>query len=1098
MLIKLVGYGVFFCAAIALGANGVHAAAQPLAGITLSVPDGREADPGELVTYCFILTNKTAASHDFQIAFQSSSAWQVLGETGTINAASGDEVLIALSVLVPTHAPAGYEDRLDLTVAVQDGTSVGQASVMTRVRVYRDFYLDMPPLAKALAGSKVRLSLTVNQIGNIEDSYDLAAVSLSGWPLSPRTAKLDLARQESQTVDFILTIPVKAPDGTSDTINITVRSRSTGRELTAAAAVSVGQAEEAGMIQAGEENYVLNGETGLATAVSPHASDDIHAWLFLAGPLENGQWFELRLLGGDCPEGLSLYDSYLLFQNDAYSLKLGSFSVSYPGLVNPGTGRGGLDTGYHWGANRLAFLIGIPDSLVPSFDPLWFGLAWSTHQPDWDLALRLLQTETGFNASDFPYLEASFAWRDDDKEQYLAADYALRLDGGASGGSIAYRRQSMPLGWNAGIFWSDGINAANERYAVALDGSYQLSADYRITAGLSVAKATATAAETGYISDEAHVSFELGPRFGLYLKALGKWDDVPGWPLSSIDYRLGLVCAVGNLENPFTATLEIGELTEPGADPLIRYKLAGGYQFNLEDPHSELQLRFAWNLPGTPSDPPDIIAGNLGVTYKRELAEANLTYKLGLALEYPGPFCQVTGELTWDMNEDNLFTVSGLVAWHEVNLSLQLTHRFNLRVPRPQSAISGFIFQDINGNGKPDPGEPGIGGADVMLDGANLGASDPDGRYTLRGVAPGTHIIQIDCGFDPSLLGPPPQTVDVKAGGNLEAVMPVIRLTALTGFVFVDRNADGELNEGDWVLGGLPVVLTLPDHTKVTSATGQDGVYYFDRLPPGIYRIEATDGDLPVDVIPPPPVTVTLAQESVLTVNMQALAKVKSVDITYIPSPKIAAIATPSTVVPGGSTAISVKADMPLTRAVVEWAGGVLADGKTDTDSWTGVIRIPANQPLGVLDLTVKAWDGGSEPGTAEVVILVESPATQGKASAAAALRIHFATGSTEIDPADYPILKQVAERLLADPALDALIVGHTDNTGGEEFNQQLSLARSLSVKNYLSEQFGISGARMHVLGMGESEPIADDSTAEGRAANRGVELIRIDLEQSL
>jgi outer membrane protein OmpA-like peptidoglycan-associated protein len=202
---------------------------------------------------------------------------------------------------------------------------------------------------------------------------------------------------------------------------------------------------------------------------------------------------------------------------------------------------------------------------------------------------------------------------------------------------------------------------------------------------------------------------------------------------------------------------------------------------------------------------------------------------------------------------------------------------------------------------------------------------------------------------------------------------------------------------------------------------------------------------------------------------------------------------------PGDTAAIKVSADMTMFRLeIYSPAGERLASDKPNASEWTGSVIIPARQPDGPMRLTVKAWDGGTMPGTAEVIILVESPATQGKASAAPALRIHFATGSAEIDPVDYPILKQVAERLLADPALDALIVGHADNTGGEEFNQQLSLARSLSVKNYLSEQFGIEGARLHVLGMGESEPIADDSTAEGRAANRGVELIWIDLEQSL
>lgn len=67
-------------------------------------------------------------------------------------------------------------------------------------------------------------------------------------------------------------------------------------------------------------------------------------------------------------------------------------------------------------------------------------------------------------------------------------------------------------------------------------------------------------------------------------------------------------------------------------------------------------------------------------------------------------------------------------------------------------------------------------------------------------------------------------------------------------------------------------------------------------------------------------------------------------------------------------------------------------------------------------------------------------------------------------------------------------VTGHTDNTGSEQYNLQLSEKRAQSVANSLMS-FGVAGERLYVQGSGESMPIADNSSPEGRASNRRVEL---------
>lgn len=67
-------------------------------------------------------------------------------------------------------------------------------------------------------------------------------------------------------------------------------------------------------------------------------------------------------------------------------------------------------------------------------------------------------------------------------------------------------------------------------------------------------------------------------------------------------------------------------------------------------------------------------------------------------------------------------------------------------------------------------------------------------------------------------------------------------------------------------------------------------------------------------------------------------------------------------------------------------------------------------------------------------------------------------------------------------------VIGHTDSTGNDQYNMTLSERRANSVASYL-ENRGIPGNRLSAIGMGETQPIADNNTASGRAQNRRVEL---------
>jgi OOP family OmpA-OmpF porin len=93
---------------------------------------------------------------------------------------------------------------------------------------------------------------------------------------------------------------------------------------------------------------------------------------------------------------------------------------------------------------------------------------------------------------------------------------------------------------------------------------------------------------------------------------------------------------------------------------------------------------------------------------------------------------------------------------------------------------------------------------------------------------------------------------------------------------------------------------------------------------------------------------------------------------------------------------------------------------------------------------------------------------------------------SAELTVESRPILTRVAENLKKYPRLRVELQGHTDSSGSDEYNLKLSERRANAVREYLISQ-GVSSQQLLARGYGETQPIADNSTAEGRAQNRRV-----------
>lgn len=103
-------------------------------------------------------------------------------------------------------------------------------------------------------------------------------------------------------------------------------------------------------------------------------------------------------------------------------------------------------------------------------------------------------------------------------------------------------------------------------------------------------------------------------------------------------------------------------------------------------------------------------------------------------------------------------------------------------------------------------------------------------------------------------------------------------------------------------------------------------------------------------------------------------------------------------------------------------------------------------------------------------------------------LAVQFDFDRAEVKAEYFEDIRRVADFLNQHSDVVAQVEGHTDSTGSDEYNQNLSERRANAVRQVLIDRFGVSPARVSAVGYGESRPVASNDTAQGRERNRRVE----------
>lgn len=189
-----------------------------------------------------------------------------------------------------------------------------------------------------------------------------------------------------------------------------------------------------------------------------------------------------------------------------------------------------------------------------------------------------------------------------------------------------------------------------------------------------------------------------------------------------------------------------------------------------------------------------------------------------------------------------------------------------------------------------------------------------------------------------------------------------------------------------------------------------------------------------------------------------------------------------------------------LGLAVIAWLCGRMNSGSPATAAMGAAPAAvatpqPPPPPAVAAPAAVPAPEPAKAPQTPAATSSPSAPPTPPTPAQVASTRIddvlkdkviEFRSGSATLTGVGNRTLEEIARVLKEDPSLKFQVQGHTDSVGGAAINQALSEARANSVKDALA-RLGVAPGRMTARGFGATQPVADNSTDEGRARNRRI-----------
>jgi outer membrane protein OmpA-like peptidoglycan-associated protein len=171
----------------------------------------------------------------------------------------------------------------------------------------------------------------------------------------------------------------------------------------------------------------------------------------------------------------------------------------------------------------------------------------------------------------------------------------------------------------------------------------------------------------------------------------------------------------------------------------------------------------------------------------------------------------------------------------------------------------------------------------------------------------------------------------------------------------------------------------------------------------------------------------------------------------------------------------------------VTWStqAGSINPREGETVTWSSQGVRPGSGPV-----AARVTDGYGGTADCELTLTVEAPPPAPQPRILTFTCSEFPSGNTRIDNRCKAILDDVALQLRQNPSATAVITGHSDSAGAADVNDRMSMERADNAETYLVDTHGIVGDRIETVSAGSSQPVGDNTTAEGRLQNRRIVVV--------
>ena len=944
-----------------------------------------EADPGWLlVSQPRRLAGPSAEPSEVTSAYQA--------EPGVTPPGPSTRVLI--SVRVPDPMVAGSEGRVRLSVVAgegcdSEGNPLARAESTAVVAVQRGLELQLEGPSTATPGRRWSGRLLVANRGNQEETIELAVRTNLNWPAWLEPARVELAAFGHRTVDVVVQVPEYAGAGLTLVVSVSARTADGELQRTTAARTATEWTGPRGRRRDETEGALL-GQLSLQAgwpAMLPGraqglSTPSLDAGLRLDARQPQSSWqagASARWSG----QGTTLSWPWLVITDmhgQTWSVATGAPPLPGPlgrqvssrsllSLTMPQADEGRLQLGVA-GASEGGFMVAQRVS------------ARSAEGRRWAVAAGSWQGQPAVAAEGRMPL-----WRQGERFADLAAAAAYS---GAPAGSLGLEVGSSSV-WSTGLWWDvleAGFVESFRRQRLRLEGRARPAQGRSVAGWVQVE-------QSDPVPGSRRSSQEFGVRLQPVERLAVEWRqqqrrDGQGYAITrfaGLSLRGG---PPGSRWHALASASETNGIWSPSVRLWLPVGRAGSvlWQPSVEAARQSDGL-WLWTASAWMRYQPWLtrvaLLGQSSATWLENgsLMAANLTFGLERALT---PVLAARLGISMDLTPASPPTARVVAG---------ATYQFAIDLPQPRGTVQGRLvgWQER----EPTFRWPAVA---VKVDGEVAGELQPDGTFVLRGVPAGRRRIELDARQIPAMwMAPPPVEVEVAANREVAVELPVSGAGFLEGTCFADLNEDGVRQPGEPTFGSCVVQVGLEDGPAVTVVADSGGRWRLSGVRPGRYVVRASARGFPEPVreaagqLAPwlallatmgsprgwtweaEPVTVELAgwpqvTEAAVGLRLPAAA---AVTVPHVPPAPLGLRleVQPETAPPGAELRVRVEADMAMAEVELELDGQrlTLEGSGTQREVW---VALPADAPLGAVQLVVRARDGRGQEEEQRALVLVD------------------------------------------------------------------------------------------------------------------------------